>query len=233
MKNLRKQGYSRIGDLSVRKLMEMTKALTGDGFYEEASSKLYKELGGLAKYITETRRKLQSLPESIKFSYKIIPEASNQLSDIGKTTEAATHRILSLTEKILKNQRKLSGQIAKLVAIKTDVPSNGKALESVIKTMKRIDAENQDSLTEVLAALSFQDLTGQKIKKLINLMEDVERKVWELIVAFGISKEDAEYLVKEVERRQGVVGKVTDPSESIGSNQGLVDEILASLRNDV
>ena len=46
-------------------------------------------------------------------------------------------------------------------------------------------------MIEILTALSFQDLTGQKIKKIIALVGDVETRILGLLISLGIKKEDA------------------------------------------
>jgi chemotaxis protein CheZ len=47
----------------------------------------------------------------------------------------------------------------------------------------------EDDLTEILTTQSFQDLTGQTIKKVITLVNDIEAELVRLITSFGVKIE--------------------------------------------
>ncbi|MFZ6008663.1 MAG: protein phosphatase CheZ, partial [Nitrospirota bacterium] len=47
----------------------------------------------------------------------------------------------------------------------------------------------EDDLTEILTAQSFQDITGQTIKKVIKLVGDIEEELVKLIATFGVKIE--------------------------------------------
>ena len=44
----------------------------------------------------------------------------------------------------------------------------------------------EDDLTEILTTQSFQDLTGQTLKKVITLVGDLEEELMRLITTFGV-----------------------------------------------
>jgi len=218
-----------VEESALRELVEVTKGLTEGDFYRELNVKLYGELGRLAEYIIKTRKNLQHVDPSLKDTYKKMPQAALQLSDITKSTEEATHKILSLTEEILDNQELISNQIEKLEAIDEETSDNGKGLSEVIQVMNEINTENQNNLIEMLTTMSFQDLTGQKIKKIIGLVEEVETRVLEMIVAFGIKIEDVESQGEETEKKEELICQLKDSHMSVDSKQDLVDDILAGI----
>jgi chemotaxis protein CheZ len=47
----------------------------------------------------------------------------------------------------------------------------------------------EDDLTEILTTQSFQDLTGQTIKKVITLVNEIEAELVRLITSFGVKIE--------------------------------------------
>jgi chemotaxis regulatin CheY-phosphate phosphatase CheZ len=77
----------------------------------------------------------------------------------------------------------------------------------------------------MLASLSFQDFTGQKLKKVIVTLEDVEKKLLEFILLFGVKLDGGENEVKKEE----MIKRLTDESHSLDLKQDVVDEIFQDL----
>lgn len=212
-------------DSSVKKLADMAQAISEGDFHKEFNViKIKGELGRLAKYLDETRRKLQFIDCPIKTSTKNFPEASNQLLDITKETEAATHKIISLTEKVLDDQNTLSEHLRKLKD-STHNLGNTKKIKSIIQNIETINNSNREDLISLLTALSFQDLTGQKVKKILFLVQDIETKILELLVSFGLSV-DEKSDSKGKKKKEEMITELQDSSKPIDLKQDLVDEIL-------
>lgn len=206
-------------DSSIKKLADVAKAISEGDFYKEANLKLKGELGSLAKYIDETRRKLKCLNPSITSSTNKFPEASMQLLDITRQTEEATNKIILLTEKILDDQNRISEDLRNLKQlINKNIKKENKEIESIINNIQTINIGNKKDLMNLLTDLSFQDLTGQKIQKIVSLVQDVETKILELLVSFGLVEE---------EKKAEMITELKDPSKSIDLKQDLVDDILA------
>ncbi|HUU49828.1 MAG TPA: protein phosphatase CheZ [Nitrospinota bacterium] len=204
---------------SVKKLADVAKAISEGDFYKETNLKLKGELKRLAKYIEETRKKLQYIDSPIKSTTKSFPEASMQLSDITRQTEEATHKIISLTEKILDDQNRLTEILKNLKKfVSNNIKKENREIKSIINDIQNINISNKEDLIDLLTALSFQDLTGQKIKKIISLVQDVETKILVLLVSFGLV---------DKKKRGEMVTELKDPSKPIDLKQDLVDDILA------
>lgn len=204
---------------SLKELVESAKAMSEGNFYKEVNTKLKGELGDLARFINITMQNLQFLDPPVRESSQRMPEVSSQLFDVNKAAEEATHKVLSLTEKILEDQEALSLQISKLKnVVETTKPVNGD-LHDIIGELKRINEEDKNGLIEILSNLSFQDLTGQKIKKVMVTLEEVQTRLLECIMAFGITiKDEGE-----------IISQLKDSSVSKDLKQDLVDEILREL----
>jgi chemotaxis protein CheZ len=208
------------GKQGLAELIDATKAMSEGNFYKELNIKLQGELGELAKYIDKTRKSLQKLDPPVSTISGKIPQASSHLFDITKATEEATHKVLSITEKVMDDQEKMSEKIAKLRDAATAAAVDGPAILKIAREIEEINSNNKGDLIEILTALSFQDLTGQKIKKIVALVQEVEMRVLELLLSFGIVKEDW---------HEKVIGQLKDPTKGIEANQGLVDDILKKL----
>jgi len=118
---------------------------------------------GLADYIESAKREIASLrPDEVKDRH--LPAAADELDEIVAETAEATNRIMDATETI-------QGAVAD-------------ADEATQETI--FNASNQ-----IFEACGFQDITGQRVTKVVKALKDIEEKVDSLISAFG--DEIAEY----------------------------------------
>lgn len=119
--------------------------------------KLYGELEGLARYIQSTRQEISALkPEEIRTSH--IPAATDELDAVIGATEAATNVIMDACDTI-------SG-----LADKLDAESGAILLDCVTRTFE---------------ACNFQDVTGQRITKVVRTLRTIEARVDALVEALG------------------------------------------------
>ncbi|MFD2207913.1 protein phosphatase CheZ [Kiloniella antarctica] len=124
----------------------------------ETNHKILTEIGSVASYIHDTKRQLASLrPDEIKSDY--LPTAADELDAIVGATEQATHNILSAMEQ----------------------------LEELAETLEDpiVNEKINGAVTQVYEACSFQDITGQRISRVVNALQHVEQKVDKLLQAFG------------------------------------------------
>jgi chemotaxis signal transduction protein/chemotaxis regulatin CheY-phosphate phosphatase CheZ len=187
----------------LQEVLDAAKAMAEGNFRKEVQHDLYGQVGEIAKYINSTLKKLQHLEPNIKITSEKIPQASLQLSEITKTTEEATHRVMSLAEQVMENHDLMVSRLGQLESEVSEV-EGGRA---PMKELRRIVAEDQEALMEVMTALSFQDITGQKIKKIITMVEEIEKRILQLLVTFGISQTDSgkkEEVLREVMATQDI-----------------------------
>jgi chemotaxis protein CheZ len=79
-------------------------------------------------------------------------------------------------------------------------------------------------LTEIMTALSFQDLVAQRVKKLVGILDEVQGKLMELVVVFGLQESC------EVAHDAGTAGcllKQPEESKTTAMKQKVADDILA------
>jgi chemotaxis protein CheZ len=173
---------------SLKELEEMAKAMSEGDFHRQISSKVYGELENLAAYIGKTMANLQLLAPSVRLSAeRDIPAASRQLSDVVKSTEEATNTIISLTDTLMDHQAILGDWIEKL---KLQKPSS-REYQDLIDQIEQLHMEDEKTLMEIVTSLSFQDLTGQRINKIVTMVATVQDKLRDLIQAFGIKVDEA------------------------------------------
>ena len=107
-------------------------------------------------------------------------EASAQLDEVLRDTESAAMTIMTIVEKHLE----LQAESARLIAAAG--AGDGMA------RLSAINSELGEDLTTLLTTLSFQDITGQRIKKVVTALNGIERRVVDLYVASGLVMDGAE-----------------------------------------
>lgn len=134
---------------------EMLQSLEGD--LSEVNLKVYSELEGLAKYILSAKREIAALrPDDITSEH--LPKAADELDAIVGSTEEATNGILQAME----------------------------LLEGLTSQMPEEVAEQvTNAVTQVYESCNFQDITGQRITKVVKTLKHIEERVEALVAAFG------------------------------------------------
>ena len=111
----------------------------------------------LADYITIARSEINSLkPDEINSVY--LPVANDELSAVVGATEQATISIFEAVESIQDLVPRMEPDMAAKVA---------------------------DAVTRVYEACSFQDITGQRVAKVVRALQKIEIKVTGLLKTFG------------------------------------------------
>ena len=166
---------------------------------------IYAELESLARYIQAAKTEIARLrPDQVKEQY--LPAAADQLDAIVEATAEATHAIMDATE----------------------------TSEGVIENL---DGENSqklmDATTRIYEACGFQDITGQRITKVVKTLTDIEERVDALVAAFGseIEKVKAEQTGPEEkeEKKDSDEDLIHGPQlPEDAKSQAEVDALLAS-----
>ena len=118
---------------------------------------IYAELETLAKYIQTAKAEVAALrPQDVKEEF--LPTAAHELDAIVEATAEATNTIMD-------------------------------AVEVVEGAMDNADDEVRQALTDattrIYEACSFQDITGQRITKVVKTLQEIEGRIDEIVVAFG------------------------------------------------
>ncbi len=113
----------------------------------------------LARIMEDARRDLAAL-QANDMRLRDLPGATDELSAVVAATEDATHSILDAVEGI----EKIAGDVA---------PAHGDAIRA--------------NVTRIYEACNFQDITGQRISKVVSVLKDVDKTVLGLMEAFGIA----------------------------------------------
>jgi len=118
---------------------------------------VYVQLKRLADFIAKTRQELATLrPDEVKREF--IPKATDELDAIVEATASATHRIMDAADVIME----VVGKLAK--------EDSDKAMAAV---------------TSIYEACTFQDITGQRVTKVVNVLKVIEDRVDRIVSALN------------------------------------------------
>ncbi|HWV46616.1 MAG TPA: protein phosphatase CheZ [Nitrospira sp.] len=184
--------------------------------------KLYGELGALARFVDQAMNAISAASPQIMSSSTQLPAAASHLSDLSKMTEDGTLEVMRLTEMIQDNHGRIAKELSGIVEVlrAMDCASLAGRLGNVTSVL----AQDGKCLTEIMTALSFQDLVAQRVKKLVAILDEVQGKLMELIVVFGLQESC------ETARDAGTAGyllKQLEESKTTAMKQKVADDILA------
>ncbi len=149
----------RMQSVSRAEIAEVVSALLAEmeGDLSEDNLKLFAELESLSRYITTAKSEIAALrPDEITAQH--LPKATDELDAIVGATEVATNSILAAMESL----ENIAGELP---------PEQGEKVT--------------EAVTQVYEACSFQDITGQRITKVVTALKHIEEKVDALVAAFG------------------------------------------------
>ena len=195
------------------------------GNLNEVLNKLREELSSLASFIDKTRQGIDNLETTVKIGSERFPEASNQLSAVTGELENAANRIMTILEGLMSEQERADALLKKLSvwAANSGAPGSEEAMTG-IKDLQAINVRTRGEMMDIFANMSFQDLTGQKLKKVIGSLAVVEKKLLEMALSFGL--ESIENTDRAVAGAGGVAGI---PKTEMPINQDIVDRLLKEL----
>jgi chemotaxis protein CheZ len=190
------------------------------------------KIGHMTRALHDSLREL-GFDKNLEKAANAIPDARDRLNYIATMTQQAAERVLTATEaaqpvveKIEGEAKFLSGEWQKLFEQKLDA-EQFKQLATrthayLVEVPKQTKATNA-YLTEIMMAQDFQDLTGQVIKKIIEVTQNMEQQLVNLLIenAPPSAKIDTGLLNGPVINGQGRSDVVT--------SQAQVDDLLESL----
>ena len=207
----------------------LSKAMLEGEFYRRVNDDLQDGLKKIYQEVKVARggKEIKSIETDID-PEEFFSEASDQLDAVMQSTEKAAVEIIDIVE----NLQDLQGSVATIVK---GFESGGVTKDNRQKLKEINDTLGMD-LSNIMVSLSFQDLTGQRIKKIINSIRQIEQIVREVMLSTGLMiKQREEAPETDIDSlseaaKTEATSKLQGPTE--GTNQADVDDLLASLGLD-
>ena len=171
--------------------------MSGDLSAQETS--LLAEVEALGNTIASAKAEIAALRvDDITDNH--IPFATDELDAIIEHTATATNAILNSCETLDDVAGSLTGEPA---------------------------SKLQDATTQIYEACSFQDITGQRITKVVATLKTIETKVAQIVATFGAGSTHS--APAEVEESHAEAGLLNGPQHpTVAMDQSDIDKLLAS-----
>ena len=195
----------------------------------------YSQIGHLTRKLHDTMHELgydKTLERAVD---NTMPDARDRLAYIATLTEQAAERVLNATDvaKPLQDElesgaTQLSGQWDRLFKNELSLDQFKQLVSDTrgyLNTASKSARATNDQLLEIMMAQDFQDLTGQVIKKVIEMAKEMENQLVLLLVASTSPEKKAEV---ESSLLNGPVINAEGRTDIVTS-QEQVDDLLESL----
>ncbi|MBI5900921.1 MAG: protein phosphatase CheZ [Rhodocyclales bacterium] len=206
-------------------------APTFDAVSQEA---VFNRLGNLVRQLHDSLRGL-GMDKLLQESARQIPDARERLDYIAKMTELAASRVLNATDiakpiqdGLIAQSRSMSDRWERMFANQLSVDEFRQLAADTRGYFAQAPGQlklTNDQLMEIILAQDFQDLTGQVIKKIVELVQGVETQLLAVLLE-----------AMPAERKLGAPGGLLngpvvggEGRRDVVTNQSQVDDLLESL----
>ena len=218
---------------------EMTQPLASEeaAMHDAAScqaSKVINSVGPLTRQLHDTLAELGYDRHIQDVAAAALPDARQRIAYVVQLTEQAASRSLNAVELATPIQETLAADAQGLGA-KWDAVFDGKSNVADFKALAEATRDylravpghadtTREHLREVMMAQEFQDLTGQVLKRITDLANNLETQLLKLLV------ENSPVAVKNSEALSLLNGpQINGSAPDVVANQAQVDELLESL----
>lgn len=175
------------------------------------------ELFEIAEYFNEALKKLRTVSTAFEDSIEDLPQFEKVLKEVVDDSKKASESVLMSVDNLNFN----------LDGIKEDVNDLKDCFDrgdfsyakGVIDRLMSKSIEGQDICFDIISSLEFQDISKQKITKLIKIIKDLEKRIADIVIKLGLKTNKI-----DIEKLNTIKEK-----EDILEDQGLVDELLKEL----
>ena len=236
------QAKAIVAHLEAERIEEANKIVEEIDFSTTAGQVMFGQVGELTRELHDALISFQSDTRLADLAGQELPEAQGRLNYVvemtdksaNKTMDAIDH-CLPITDKLITDLELImpgwKGLMTRNLAL-VDFKALCHSIDDLLISSKGSVIDLRGKLTEILMAQEFQDLTGQIINKVIDLVQEIESK---LVIILKVCSEQTE-LSLEVDKKhsakniaaEGPIIDVESRSDVV-NGQDDVDDLLSSL----
>jgi chemotaxis protein CheZ len=180
------------------------------------------DLKELVKQLLEEIRsmevKIEEVSKPLEETSSALPMASASLEDVIHYTEQAVHQIMDALNQINENSQVIENDVEFLLRF-----SPVRSIQDRLEEIREKNRENINKLLEIYTLMSFQDLSSQQLKKVIESLENLKKSIIKLVAS------SIESMGLEKEQKERISGKVTELLTGDRVSQEDVDDLLKQL----
>jgi chemotaxis signal transduction protein/chemotaxis regulatin CheY-phosphate phosphatase CheZ len=150
---------------------------------------LFREVGKVTRRLHDSLKSFKETidPKLSSIATTEVPNAIDRLQYCIAKTEEAANKTMGIVEKHLLAMDELGARIKTL-----------SGPEESLNYLKEFKNRLEDDFTEIITTQSFQDITGQTINKVIDLVAEIEKELVGMVATFGVKLETGAKTAAEV-----------------------------------
>ncbi|WP_233234726.1 protein phosphatase CheZ [Bordetella sp. LUAb4] len=196
-------------------------------------SDLIHRIASLTRMLRDSMREL-GLDQAIKDAAQAIPDARDRLRYVAQMTEQAANRVLNavdaaqpVQEDLARNAKQLDSRWNEWFDQPLEMPQARELVKDTRAFLQGVPGQTQitqSKLMEIMMAQDFQDLTGQVIVRMMDVVGAIERELLQVLL-------DSVPTEKRDEANSLLNGPQVNPEgkADVVTSQDQVDDLLASL----
>ena len=213
----------------------------GSGAESVAPDDLIRRIGHLTRMLRENMREL-GLDKEVEKAAQAIPDARDRLSYVASMTEQAAERALNAIDHAQPLQNALESEAIALDKRWDEWFAEPKALDeakalvkdtrSYLQNVPKQTSATNAQLLEIMMAQDFQDLTGQVIKKMMDVIHEIEQQLLQVLIDNAPEgTERRERTTRVADQPDSLLNgpQVNPQAADVVSSQDQVDDLLDSL----
>ncbi len=200
-----------------------------------AQGKVFNQVGQMVRQLHDTLGGV-GFDKLIEKTVTVLPDAKDRLTYIANLTEQAACKVLNATDIANPLQDQLESEAAGLGQRWDHLYANKLSVEEfrslaaetrqfLKNSVPKKALETKEQLLEIMMAQDFQDLTGQVIKKIVSVAQDMESQLMEVLIETMPGDKRTESVNSLL---NGPVINASGRTDVVGSQQQ-VDDLLDSL----
>lgn len=219
MANMKKENVARVidflqenkhreGEVSLTDVMHLAEVMSGSmfDFLSNVQPAVTEELTAISREITRMKEEISNLRANHMTGSKI-PDAGRELDAIVEATEEATNTIMEAAEDIMGADT-----------------SDAEAYQELVS----------NKMISIFEACTFQDITGQRISKVVETLNYIDERVTSFIGHLRIPEDlDAEIEETEADRRKRELILHGPQLSGEGVSQDDIDALLCGAQADI
>lgn len=209
---------------------------------------LLDQVGQLTRQLHDALQEFRNDPRLPQLAETDIPDARERLNYVIDMTDKAANRTMDAVEASLPIADRLNDRIQQVMPGWRGLMQRQLELGKFKELCYQLDDFLRDSeqdadrlrqlLTEILMAQDYQDLTGQVIRRVIKLVQEVEAKLVDILSVFGRLTGDQQHTGHRGGSSASSAAKATEAEgpiinreqrDDVVSDQDEVDDLLSSL----
>ncbi|CAJ0788570.1 Protein phosphatase CheZ [Ralstonia condita] len=214
-------------------MLDGAQAPAADGVDHGDMPEMLQRIGHLTRMLRESMREL-GLDKGVEKAASAIPDARDRLNYIANMTEQAATRVLNAIDAARPVQDALETDAEALVNRwqswmdrqlgDDDIRELVGQTNGFLRSVPQKTRDTNQQLMEILMAQDFQDLTGQVIKKVLDVVQLIESQL------VGILLDNAPEHLRTEANSSLLNGPQINPNHpDVVANQEQVDDLLESL----